>query len=349
VFPGQRLDNPYSLNTVDVCPVGALTSSVFRFKQRVWNLSRSPSLCGGCARGCNVHVDHRSCQVYRLLPRENDEVNKSWLCDEGRLTYARANTDRLTHALVRRSGAREAEREEISLALKSAGELLKPFWGNASGLLWALSLHATCEEAYLVSRLAKEVSGATEIALIEYAPGPADQLLRVADRNPNRAGVNRVLTDLNLRSLSEGELIQRLSGGGSKGLILLGHQTSRAIEVAQAASSLEVFVHIAHARTALAEVAQVTLPSLSWVQTDGTWINVDQRAQRLWPAFSPQDDVRSAAAWIFELAALLNAKLTAASMQTVRAEIMRHLASFAQSQLMDIGPQGRVLSPIKQA
>ncbi|RYF09073.1 MAG: 2Fe-2S iron-sulfur cluster binding domain-containing protein, partial [Deltaproteobacteria bacterium] len=93
--PGQPLDNPYALNTVDVCPVGALTSNVFRFKQRVWNLKRSPSVCPGCAKGCNVHVDQRASQVYRLLPRENEAVNKSWMCDEGRLTYNRANENRL--------------------------------------------------------------------------------------------------------------------------------------------------------------------------------------------------------------------------------------------------------------
>ena len=70
VAPGVVLDDPYSLNTVDVCPVGALTSSVFRFKQRAWNLKRSDSICGGCARGCNVNVDERSGVVYRLLPRD---------------------------------------------------------------------------------------------------------------------------------------------------------------------------------------------------------------------------------------------------------------------------------------
>ena len=100
-FPGKPLDSAYSLNTVDVCPVGALTSTVFRFKQRVWNLRRSPSVCPGCAKGCNVRVDQRSSQVYRMLPRENEAVNKSWMCDEGRLTYAWANDERLVEPLVK--------------------------------------------------------------------------------------------------------------------------------------------------------------------------------------------------------------------------------------------------------
>jgi len=86
-YPGRQLDNPYSLNTVDLCPVGALTSRDFRFKQRVWFLKTTDSICPGCATGCNIRVQHNKGVVYRLLPRENDAVNQCWMCDEGRDTY----------------------------------------------------------------------------------------------------------------------------------------------------------------------------------------------------------------------------------------------------------------------
>jgi len=93
--PGKRLDNPYSLNTVDVCPVGALTAKDFRFAMRAWELDATPSVCPGCATGCNVEVHASRDRIYRVVPRENPAVNKHWMCDDGRFTYKRIHQDRL--------------------------------------------------------------------------------------------------------------------------------------------------------------------------------------------------------------------------------------------------------------
>src|SRR3990167_2949296 len=86
-YPGKNLENPYSLNTVDICPVGALTNRDFRFKKRVWFLRETPSVCPGCATGCNINVHHEGGVVYRLTPRDNPAVNQCWMCDAGRMTY----------------------------------------------------------------------------------------------------------------------------------------------------------------------------------------------------------------------------------------------------------------------
>ncbi len=205
-YPGQELNNPYSLNTVDVCPVGALTSSVFRFKQRVWNLKRSSSICPGCSKGCNIHVDQRAAQVYRLIPRENEAVNKSWLCDEGRLTYSRPNEQRLEHGLCR-TGASVPVPSSAQDALAKAAALLAPVANTPAQTAVALSLQATCEEAYILGRFAKEVLGVTKIGLLAYADGEADELLRNADKNPNRAGVLKVFGDLGLSTYPSAELV----------------------------------------------------------------------------------------------------------------------------------------------
>src|SRR6202045_404018 len=85
--PGKRLENNYSLNTVDICPVGALTSSDFRFKMRVWFLKETKSICTSCATGCNTIIGTREDIVYRQTPRENDHVNSCWMCDYGRLNF----------------------------------------------------------------------------------------------------------------------------------------------------------------------------------------------------------------------------------------------------------------------
>src|SRR5579859_1348071 len=98
--PGEKLDNPYSLNTVDVCPVGALTSKDFRFQVRAWQLYTTPSVCAGCATGCNMEIHHARGVIHRLIPRENQQVNKFWMCDEGRLTYHEIRNRRVAGARV---------------------------------------------------------------------------------------------------------------------------------------------------------------------------------------------------------------------------------------------------------
>src|SRR5436309_8148262 len=104
--PGKVLDNPYSGNVVDICPVGALTNRDFRFRARVWYLERTESVCGACANGCNIEFYQREDHIYRFQPRENDAVNQYWMCDAGRTSYrALQGEGRLQQPLVR--GAEE--------------------------------------------------------------------------------------------------------------------------------------------------------------------------------------------------------------------------------------------------
>ena len=101
-YPGKVFDNNYTLNTVDICPVGALTSKDFRFQMRVWFLKETRSICTSCATGCNIIVGSREEKVYRYTPRENDAVNGLWMCDHGRLNYKWiGREDRLKDVLVR--------------------------------------------------------------------------------------------------------------------------------------------------------------------------------------------------------------------------------------------------------
>jgi NADH-quinone oxidoreductase subunit G len=80
-FPGSELDNPYSMNVADICPVGALTTKDFRFKIRVWFLEEAPGICTGCSNGCNVFLGVANNKVYRYVPRRTDAVNDTWICD----------------------------------------------------------------------------------------------------------------------------------------------------------------------------------------------------------------------------------------------------------------------------
>ena len=100
LFPGSELDNPYSMNVADLCPVGALTTRDFRFKIRVWFTDDVDSVCNQCSRGCNISVSRSNNKVYRFVPRRNDAVNDTWMCDHGRLSYKLNGTGRLTQARV---------------------------------------------------------------------------------------------------------------------------------------------------------------------------------------------------------------------------------------------------------
>src|SRR5438445_8457109 len=103
--PGKRLENNYSLNTVDICPVGALTSKDFRFQMRVWFLKETKSICTSCGTGCNTVIGSRENVMYRYEPRDNDAVNACWMCDYGRLNYKWINrADRLTEVRVKCQG-----------------------------------------------------------------------------------------------------------------------------------------------------------------------------------------------------------------------------------------------------
>src|SRR5690242_1586763 len=125
-YPGKPFDNNYTLNTVDICPVGALTSKDFRFKMRVWFLKETRSICTGCGTGCNTIIGSRENVMYRYEPRENDAVNSSWMCDYGRLNYKWINReDRLKEVLVKRDGQQQTyvwntALGEISAKLKVA-------------------------------------------------------------------------------------------------------------------------------------------------------------------------------------------------------------------------------------
>jgi NADH-quinone oxidoreductase subunit G len=292
VTPGQALDSPYSLNTVDVCPVGALTSRAFRFKQRAWYLERGDSLCSGCARGCNVHLDHRSGQVFRMLPRENDAVNKSWLCDEGRLTYARANEP--------------APAQQGSVA--RAAELLRPVVETRTGLAVALSAHATCEEAYLVGRLCAELFGVQQIAVFGEPDGEGDNILRVADKNPNRRGIREVFSAIG---------IEDAAGRGSISLLLgrVGTYTPPAAE-----ATITISPDCTH--------GDVVLPATHWAQQQGRWVNCDGIVQSLTPvvAAGPR---RPMTAWLTEIADAVGRTLPYASFSALSEEVSRRVPGLA--------------------
>src|SRR5947209_6631801 len=186
--PGKRLENNYSLNTVDICPVGALTSTDFRFKMRVWFLKETKSICTSCATGCNTIVGTREDIIYRQTPRENDHVNSCWMCDYGRLNFKYLEAEnRLLEPQIRFEG--QLVYTDWSSAIAQAALQLKQFSGSEIAII--ASGRMTNEELWLTRQLAQTLG----VELLDIVPrrGAGDDILLSEYRNPNRIGARLIL------------------------------------------------------------------------------------------------------------------------------------------------------------
>jgi NADH-quinone oxidoreductase subunit G len=287
-FPGQPLDSKYSGNVVDICPVGALTSTDFRFRGRVWFMSSARSICTGCARGCNTFLDYLNDTVYRYRPRENDKVNEEWMCDDGRLTYKPINADR---ALVAREG-RGASGQVVAkdVAPQRAADALRAHAG-AGTLAVLLSPAASLEDLLAACAVAKDGLGASQVFLGGRPEGWHDDLLKLADENPNRKGAELAASGFGLELRPFADLVAAVNGGRVKALWAVGTEIPDA-RAADAFAGLEVLVAQSVNATPLAAHATLLLPASSHAESDGTFVNFEGRAQRVELAFWPRGESR---------------------------------------------------------
>ena len=298
VFPGKVLDNPLSANVVDVCPVGALTSSEFRFAERVWYLDKKPSICTGCDAGCNVTVEHKRGSIKRYKPRVNPEVNDYWLCDYGRQTFRRYS---------------ELERLGTPSVRGAAGELRPTNWDSATDrVLQGLARSAegaelaflgsgflTTEEAFLIARLAD--AAGSDHRSVWSEEGPARFIPNLhggvhgSETTPNRRGAE--LAGLSGGSTINAESLMRGDGASRCGFLLItdgdpGSPLHDAEVVARLRQARFLAV-LGWASTPLTEVADVVLPIATHAEKDGTFVNSQRRLQRFRSAFPAPAGVRS--------------------------------------------------------
>ena len=324
--PGTLLDNPYSLNTVDVCPVGALTSKDFRFAMRAWELYKTDSVCNGCATGCNIEIHHRESRIYRLVPRLNEEVNRYWMCDEGRLTYKGVHRDRLATPVE--AGLPTSWDKALTAA---AGKLQAVLDADRGALGVVLSAGHANEENYLLARLAREFLGVERLYWLGRVPAPerADKILRDADLNPNSVGVIAIAG----KTTGDAMALERdLTGGKLKGLLVLGSDLPLLALAAEKAAALDALVVIAAHERGLARHAQVALPCADWAEIHGTITNRQGRVQRLRSAFEPPGQALPAWDVIVRLAKKLGATFDYASPKAVFAEMKAKVPAFSTAE-----------------
>jgi NADH-quinone oxidoreductase subunit G len=317
VAPGRTLDNPYSANVVDICPVGALTNRDFRFQARVWYLERSDSVCGACANGCNMHVYEREGRIYRFQPRENMAVNQYWMCDAGRLSYHGLQGEgRLAQAFWRTEEGFESAQlpAAVRVVAGKLQDLTKAHGPGAVGIL--ASAQSPNEELHLLRRLAARLSA--KLAGIAWSPPDAfhDDFLIKADKNPNTKGLalQGIATDG-----AADELLRAAADGRLQALVL--HRCDLTAWKGDAArSALErvpYLVVLDTDRRETTQFASVVLPIGTYVESDGTFTNHAGRVQRFLRAVAPPGEALPGWQVLAQLVATLTAETPVASAAAV--------------------------------
>jgi NADH-quinone oxidoreductase subunit G len=284
-FPGRELDNPYSMNVTDICPVGALTTRDFRFKCRVWLMSSTDSVCTGCSRGCNVHMEHFQGQVQRYRPRFNRDINEYWMCDVGRLSYKELHTDRNLQLFVK-------GQSDISWprAARQVADQLKQLRAAGTPPALLLSAQASSESLWAARAFAESVLGTQQIYWTGKADGDSDELLIRSDKNPNRAGVE-VVFGADVLANDARRLLSDLSDGRVSGLWMMGSalpfSDSDVVLFMKLAAALPFVALQASHRGALSDIASIVLPAATHAEQEGTFVNGDGHVQSFYRAFEP--------------------------------------------------------------
>lgn len=291
-YPGTRFENNYTLNTVDICPVGALTSKDFRFQMRVWFLKETSSLCTGCATGCNITMWSREGRIHRYTPRDNDAVNASWMCDQGRLNYRWiGREDRLKEVSGKRSRSRtwSTVLQDVAAALSSA----KP-----GSVAMVVSARQTTEELFLLSKLASRLGAISDSVPRE---GEADRLLLHSDRNPNMAGARLTGIAAEVPGSRLKEIAAGIGNGTIRTLIVFGEDVTQHGVGAELLGKLETLIVSDILPNETTQRAHFLLPGCAHAEKRGTFVNGKGRVQRFLKAIEPPGDARPEAEFLEEL------------------------------------------------
>ncbi len=282
--PDRRLDSNYGMNTIDLCPVGALTSKDFRFQMRVWFLKETNSIDVNCGTGCNTTIWTRGSKVYRVTPRRNDDVNSEWMPDSHRLAFHETQgDDRLTDPMIKVDGKHEIT--DWNTALTAAADALKEF--QASEIAIIASARQTNEELFLTKALA-DTLGITTLATVPRTGEPDGKLIS-ADRNPNTNGANLILGATPTTEIIK----QKLHSGEIKALLILNEDVFEAAGFTHddlAPAEFIISSNIIANKTAHA--SDIFLPGASFAEKRGSMINVTGRLQRLNQAIQPTGNAR---------------------------------------------------------
>ena len=252
---------PYAMNIIDLCPVGALTSKDFRFESRVWFMDFTESVCTGCAKGCNVTMGARGGRFLRMTPRENQDVNRWWMCDPGRLGYQHVNSPTRLVSPRLREGPTPGDFRDASWdeAIAAAARALAT--AGRGGVL--ADAGATLEELHLLGRVVSAWRGDLRYASRVGTDG--DGFLIVNEKGANQRG-------------AEALGWKRATEAAPAAILFVERGANVPAALREGADAPVVFA------TDAADVpasARVVFPLPSWAERDGLLMNVDGIVQAI--------------------------------------------------------------------
>ena len=349
LFPGRELDNKYSANVVDICPVGALTDRDFRFQVRVWYLDSTRSICPGCARGCNieVHVNRRrphhaeGRRVARLKPRFHADVNKWWLCDAGRYGFGFVDAQDRLLAPTQRAGGSSTD-VSWDQALGAVADALRRLQPDQIGVI--ASPRMANEDLFALRRLL-ELRGIRHVAS-QVAPrlaGDEDGFLIRADKNPNSLGAELLGFGGDARTVIDAAGARRL-----KFLWIFGHDLLAGAlperDVLEALRVVDTVVFTGSNANWTSAHSHWVLPSATWVEREGTFTNFQGRVQRFRTATAPLGQALAEWEIVGRVTALLGETVSATRAEHLFRQLVEAVPAFAGLSYQGLGDTGQPLA-----
>ena len=324
VSPGRQLDGHYTFMTEHVCPVGALTTKDFRFKARVWFLRTAESVCQGCATGCNAHLDYdpRNNTAYRYRPRDNEKVNKYWMCDEGMLSYREAHDGRVTRAAVR------GKPVTVGAALDEVRSLFANVPAESVAIVFGAG--HSLEDNWALRELGMVLLGSKQAYWSGHPDGYEDAILIHRDKNSNTRGLQ--LLAPGARPLSA--LIDDVGAGRVTHVIALGGAAQVPADVLSRAKLVTVAAHAGP----LTVSAAVVLPATSWAEHSGTYVNFKGLRQVSEPGLEPLGDSRAAFRVLADVAGALGYEASWKKLKQIRAQLAGNAAADAPASAVPAAP-----------
>jgi len=355
LFPGKVLDNAYSGNVIDLCPVGALTSRQYRFQSRPWDLVRhTESVCPLCSNGCNVVLDVRHRQrgeeLLRIRPRENQAVNRWWMCDEGRFTFTSLHDPARLRVPTWCENGRRAEMGYDDLLLRAARAIRRVVEAHGPEAVGCIaSSRQTNEELFLVRRFFREFLGTPHLDFrvrpVQFQASDAseDGILRRTDKTANTRGAR----DLDIRpgpgGLDVAGMIAAASEGRMKALFVFEEDLVRAFPdrpLRQALGRLDLLVASSMFSTETTALAHAVLPALGFAEKEGSFTNFQGRVQKIHRALTPHVASQSLPEALRDLAVDLGRDLGGIEPEQVWAAIGERPGAYQGIAWKDIGDLG---------
>jgi NADH-quinone oxidoreductase subunit G len=373
IFPGQPCNNKLAGNVVDICPVGALCSKDFLYKQRVWYLKPKPSVCPDCSTGCSIHIDANKNILYRLRPRENPKAQGHFMCDLGRFGYHYINSnERLTKPLAKENDSFPEESGDAAGQESADGRLFSHPWErvltairreleetasrDGASVAGVLSPFLTCEEGFLLAKYLKGLSKAVQLFLgpipVEGEddvypkdrhgkPVPVVKFTIRAEKCPNRRGIEAILRHFQGEILGFEELLRRAGENHLKAVYLTAGYPPRNggwITTAQSTSLKPVPLLVVHDLfpSPGSAVAKYVIPAAAFAEKDGTFVNHAGLAQAIHWAIQPPKGCRTEGQVFLDL--MQRRGLVHAP--TLRMELAREIPYFAPLGQGDLEPHG---------